>query len=516
MSASPTATATAITEPGHELALAEKLAAGSEHVELSHRLDDKDKDKDISSLGHDTDADADTNLTTPTTHRETRLVRRVDLRVLPVLAIIFAVSIIDRINVGSARVLGMQQDLDLTGNRYNVILQTFFPAYLLAELPSNYVLAQAQLSPRAWLSFLLVSWGAVLTGMGFTSSWRVLAFLRFLLGLFEGGILPGMVFIISCWYCRYEVHRRVSWAYSVGVLASAFAGVLAYALGLMGGLRDMKGWRWIFALEGAATMLIGIVSWFAIPHFPQHSNVLSADDKELYTARLQRDHGHGQANGEDKITWSLLGEVLGDWTNWLQILLFTFTNTSTYSLAFFVPTILTGMGYTGLHASLYSAWPYLATMGAMWIFAYVSDKTRMRTPVICVQSLLLLIGLLLIRPRYSNQLRYFGVFLATIGCQCNVPAQLALAQSNAPGSAKRSIMAAVVAWGGPIGGLVGSNIFRQQDAPTYVPGLYTTVAMAVMIIVGNVLVALVFHRRNRIAEQTNTPVHGVPDFKHSL
>lgn len=122
-----------------------------------------------------------------------------------------------------------------------------------------------------------------------------------------------------------------------------------------------------------------------------------------------RDRGSAEV---EKITFRTLKEVLSDWTSWLQFLLFTFTNTSTYSLAFFVPTILTvyfpclqcrvtgsnnnsqGMGYTGLKASLYSAWPYLVTMGAMWIFAYISDKTRMRTPVICAQSLLLLIGLL--------------------------------------------------------------------------------------------------------------------------
>ncbi|EXJ67576.1 uncharacterized protein A1O5_09589 [Cladophialophora psammophila CBS 110553] len=474
---------------------------GVEHLGFCDRLDDEKQ------CGGGDNVISDPNMTA----RKNRLVRRVDLYVLPVLAIIFACSIIDRINIGSARVLGMQEDLQLTGNRYNVILQTLFPAYLLAELPSNYILVKV--SPRLWLPFLIVAWGAVLTGMGFTTDWRVVAFLRFLLGAFEGGVLPGMVYIISCWYCRYEVHRRLSWAYSVGVLASAFAGVLAYALGLMGGLRDMKGWRWIFALEGAATMVLGIVAWFTVPEFPENSKVLKSEDQEVYTARLQRDRG--DANVE-KITLATLKQVLGDWTSWFQFLLFTFNNASTYSLAFFVPTILTGMGYTGLTASLYSAWPYLATMGAMWIFAYVSDKTKMRTPVICAQSLLLLIGLLLIRPNYSNHVRFFGIFLATIGCQCNVPAQISLAQSNASGSAKRSIMAVVVVWGGPVGGIVGSNIFRQQDAPTYVPGLYTTVAMAVVIIAGNVLLAFVYRRRNQVAEQSNTLVDGVPGFKHSL
>jgi MFS family permease len=197
--------------------------------------------------------------------RENRLVRKIDFRVLPPLAIMFAISIIDRINIGSARVLGMNKDLQLTGNRYNVCLLLFFPAYILAELPSNYFLVKFR--PAIWLTLIMFSWGAVLTGMGFTHNWRVLSFLRFLLGIFEGGMLPGMVYIISSWYvfssskfffwhsvksgtfwyCRFEVHRRIGWAYSVGVLASAFAGVLSYALGLMGGIRHMAGWRWIYS-----------------------------------------------------------------------------------------------------------------------------------------------------------------------------------------------------------------------------------------------------------------------------
>src|ERR1700744_5834150 len=85
-------------------------------------------------------------------------------------------------------------------------------------------------------------------------------------------------------------------------------------------------------------MVIGIVSWFTVPDFPENSNLLKSDDKELYTLRLQRDRGEANV---DEITLLTLKKVLSDWTSWFQFLLFTFTDTSTYSLAFFVPTILT-------------------------------------------------------------------------------------------------------------------------------------------------------------------------------
>ncbi|PMD15411.1 MFS general substrate transporter, partial [Hyaloscypha hepaticicola] len=400
-------------------------------------------------------------------------VRKIDFRVLPPLAIMFAISIIDRINIGSARVLGMNKELELTGNRYNVCLLLFFPAYILAELPSNYFLVKFR--PAIWLTFILFSWGAVLTGMGFTHNWRVLAFLRFVLGIFEGGMLPGMVYIISSWYCRFEVHRRIGWAYSVGVLSSAFAGVLSYALGLMGGIRHMAAWRWVYSASGT-TMAVAIICYFWLASFPEESRFLKAEDKDLYIARLERDRGN---SATEPITWKVLKETLSDWTTWMTWLLFTFTNSSTYALAFFVPSILTGMGYAGLKASLFSAWPYLPTIRLLWIGSYISDKTKMRIPIIIFQSILMIIGFIRI-----NQVRYLGVFFATMGCQCNVPAQISLAQMNAIGSARRSIVAVVTVWGGASGGIIGSLIFRTQDALHYTSGLYTSISMASCIILG--------------------------------
>jgi len=127
-----------------------------------------------------------------------RLRWKIDLRVLPMLGVLYAISVIDRNNIGSAKVLGLSDDLQLgKGARYSIILLLFFPAYTLADLPSNWLITRVQ--PHLWLSFLLLAWGAVLTGMAFTSNWQVMAFLRFLLGAFEGGVLPGMVYMISCW-----------------------------------------------------------------------------------------------------------------------------------------------------------------------------------------------------------------------------------------------------------------------------------------------------------------------------
>lgn len=161
--------------------------------------DEKDQVEGLAeSVGCVQDDSRVTDSTIESTARERRLVRKVDFRVLPMLSVMFAVSIIDRISIGSAKVLGMSEDLELTGNRYSVCLLLFFPAYFLAALPSNYLLVKFR--PDTWLSFIMLSWGAILTSMAFTHDWRVLAFLRFMLGLFEGGLLTGVIYIVSSWY----------------------------------------------------------------------------------------------------------------------------------------------------------------------------------------------------------------------------------------------------------------------------------------------------------------------------
>lgn len=269
-----------------------------------------------------------------------RFMWKIDWHVLPMLGIIYAVSIIDRINIGSAKVLGMQQDLDLgTGPRYSIILMLFFPGYALSDVPSNWILTKVQ--PRYWLPALTFSWGAVLTGMAFLNNWQVMAFCRFLLGAFEGGVLPGITFTIACWYTRTELHKRIAVAYAVGIIASALAGILSYGLGSMGGLRDMNGWRWIFSIEGGVSMLIGLIAPFFVPKFPDHTKWIQPDQRAYLYNKLEKDRGDYKTA---KFGWSAFVETSKDWTLWMQGTIYGFNVGTANATAFFAPTIITVSG----------------------------------------------------------------------------------------------------------------------------------------------------------------------------
>ncbi|KAG9075133.1 hypothetical protein FS749_013223 [Ceratobasidium sp. UAMH 11750] len=143
--------------------------------------------------------------------REHRLIKRIDFRLMPILCVLYALSLIDRGNLGSARVEGLGVTLKFEGhknNHFSIALLVFFIGYFLFELPSTLVLRR--LRPRNFLTIIIVLWGATTLGMGFVKSWKTLVVCRAFLGMLEAGFFPACVYLISSWYQRFEVQRRLS------------------------------------------------------------------------------------------------------------------------------------------------------------------------------------------------------------------------------------------------------------------------------------------------------------------
>lgn len=181
---------------------------------------------------------------------EKRVLRKIDSRLLPILGCLYTIALIDRSNIAVARISGMDEDLGLTeGNRVSVALMVFFIGYIIFEIPSNAFIHK--LGAANWLAFLAVAWGLVSMGIGFLENWQGLAVLRALLGVFEAGFFPGKstltptynktgmfvltilagcVYLVSSWYVRYEVQKRMAGFFLTASALSAFANILAYGL----------------------------------------------------------------------------------------------------------------------------------------------------------------------------------------------------------------------------------------------------------------------------------------------
>ncbi|KAK3711520.1 hypothetical protein LTR37_009511 [Vermiconidia calcicola] len=200
---------------------------------------------------------------------------------------------------------------------------------------------------------------------------------------------------------------------------------------------------------------------------------------------------------------------------WGFAFLFLCTTTVTYAIAFFLPQILEGMGFGVAAAQCLIAPPYV--VAAIWMFgcAVWGDAKHMRGPIIIVNAVLGLIGLPLLGFATNVGARYFGVFLAVTSCNANVPTILTFQANNIRGQWKRALASATLVGSGGIGGIIGSTVFRSQDAPAYVPGMITTIIACVLIVVVTLMLEFKFWRANKKAASGGKFIEGLEGFRYT-
>lgn len=306
-------------------------------------------------------------------------------------------------------------------------------------------------------------------------------------------------------------------------MAAAFAGILAYGLMQMKGLAGLGGWRWIFIIEGIIvscrlpphhpssrtdfplpqTCLVAIGGYFFLVDFPDGNRknwaFLGESERAWIVDRVNRDRGDVKTPKFNARKFFAAG---GDWKIWAYAMIFFNTTTLAYALAFFLPIILMGnMGFTVGEAQCLIAPPYAFAGIVMYTTAWLGDKYRMRGPIILINMAFAIVGLPIMGFHSNAAVRYFGVFLTTAGANSNIPAVMAYQANNIRGQWKRAFCSATLVSFGGIGGIAGSLVFREQDAPAYRPGMYTCIACSVLtcILVG--LLSLDFKIQNAKAER---------------
>lgn len=460
----------------------------------------------------------DTNTSVPELSKseERKLLLKIDFMLLPILCLLYACALIDRVNISSARVDGMGKDLDLLNpksNKYSIVLLVFFPGYFLFEIPSNVFLRR--IGTSRWLAGLALAFGIVSLSSGFVQSYKTLAVCRFILGVCEGGFFPGCVYLITCWYRRYEVQLRLTIFYMSGSLISGFSGIIAFGISKLNGKGGLAGWRWIYVLEGLATCVFALIAFVVISDFPQQAKWLTDKQRRDVVQRLDRDR-HDAKNDHKIIT---LKQTLGytfEGQLWYYGVIFGCATTSTYALAYFTPVILQGMGYTADKALIFSSPPYIVGVVYAIAVSFISDKTKMRGVYIIFNCLVTVVGLLLVAYVKNASIRYFGVFLAVAASALNIPMTIGFASNNIVDNGRRAVGTAIQTGWGAIGGIVASTVFRQADYPKYTPGLLTAIALTVLLGVMVGLQSLLFKRRNSRADRGELVINGLSDYRYTL
>jgi MFS family permease len=215
----------------------------------------------------------------------------------------------------------MDVDLDLDSNRYSIVLVVFFVSYVVFEVPSNMILTRVR--PSLYLPGIMCCWGAVTIGMGFTPNYHSLIAFRFVMGVFEAGFAPGILMLLSSWYKKEEQSKRFAVYISAAILSGAFGGLLAGSITSgMDGAHGIAGWRWLFLIEGSATVGFALIAMWWLPDFPAttSSKKFSDAEKDLAIRRLQASDQSVRIEGEASMgPWKALKGSLTNWRTWILV-----------------------------------------------------------------------------------------------------------------------------------------------------------------------------------------------------
>ncbi|KAL3460522.1 major facilitator superfamily domain-containing protein [Aspergillus heterothallicus] len=433
--------------------------------------------------------------------REKALVWKQDLHIVPLSAAIYLLCYLDRSNIGNARIMNSETGNDLltetnmTSYQYTIALMVFLIAYALFEVPSNYFLKK--LKPSRWIAFLMLSWGAVTMGLGGVHNFAQVTGLRFLLGVMEAGLFPGLVYFLTFWYRTHERSIRVALVLASATLAGAFGGAIAYGVGHMNQVHGLAAWRWLFIIEGAPSCASAVLVWFILPDYPETASWLSEEEKAMAARRLELEGSQGAAKA---MTWEDAKEVLCDWRLYAHYLVYFGISAPFSSLSLFTPAITSGLGYTSLNAQLMTVPPWAVAYVVTTVVAWSADHFNSRGLHSAAFSFIGAMGFLAsaVLPADAYLHRYGCLIVATSGSFACIPPLLGWLSSNIRSTAGTGLAIALnVSFGAP-GQIVGVWIYKSNEASRgYPTGHWTNAALLLLVTVGCILLRLYYGWMNR-------------------
>ncbi|KAF2176896.1 MFS general substrate transporter [Zopfia rhizophila CBS 207.26] len=404
------------------------------------------------------------------TPEEEKIVRRkLDMWIVPLTTFLYLLCFLDRANVGNARIQGMGKDLNLVGVRFNWVTSIFYIIYMFVEVPSNILLKL--IGPRFYLPLLVVGFGLVSLCTAFVRDFKDLLVARAFLGIFEGGVMPGIAFFITCFYKREELYLRIGIYVSAASLAGAFGGLLATALARIPRWgtehTPIHTWRNIFFFEGLITIIAGLLAPIVMPTKPSGTWFLDERQRRIAAERLVL---KGGADENEQVEFHHVARSFFNINNYICALGFFLINITVQGISLFMPTILNDLGWTATKAQLYTVPPYVCACVVAICIAFISDKTNRRGIYLAAFTLLAITGFSILRWATDANVRYMGVFFITLGAFPGGPGFLSWGMNNAAGPAVRAVSGAYIVTLGTAGGVLATWTYVSREAPKYSTG----------------------------------------------
>jgi ACS family tartrate transporter-like MFS transporter len=338
--------------------------------------------------------------------RRAAVISRVTRRLIPFAFICYVVAYIDRVNIGFAA-RELQQDLGLSATEYGLGAGLFFLGYCVFEIPSNLILDRV--GARRWIARIMIVWGIVSMATMFISDVTSFMIARVVLGLAEAGFFPGMVLYLTYWIPAAE-RARTNALFMMAAPVSVIVGApVSEAIMRMDGILGLRGWQWLFVLEGFPAVVLGLLALRVLTDRPEQADWLPAGDREWLTTTMAAERAQRLQSGHANVFGSLKsGRV------WLLTIVYLLNTSVTYGIFLWLPRMLQDTAGPGVSVSLYTAIPFVAALFGMVLIGRHSDKTAERKLHVAACAITASVGLFMAIAFQSNL--YLLVLAFTI-CQ---------------------------------------------------------------------------------------------------
>lgn len=346
---------------------------------------------------------------------EIRLVKRLDLFIMPTLWSMYWLNYLDRNAIALARLDGLEKDLNLTSAQYQTCVSILFVGYILGQVPSNMLLTRVR--PSYYMAGCMALWAVVSSLTAVATDFKGLLLTRFFLGVTEAPYYPGALYILGIFYTRKEIATRISILYTGNILATAFAGLIALGIFEMSGLGGISGWQWLFIIQGAVTFVIACLSILTLPDNPLTTKWLSPEQRLLAESRIVKDTvGHK----ENISAIQGLKDAARDPKLWLFAFM-QHMHLAANGFKNFFPTAVETLGFNRTITLVLTCPPYLIAGAISVAWSYSSGKFNERTWHITVAKAIAILGFILGFATLNTGAKYFAMCVFSIGNPTSPP-----------------------------------------------------------------------------------------------
>jgi ACS family tartrate transporter-like MFS transporter len=360
--------------------------------------------------------------------------------------VLYFVNQLDRVNISFAA-LTMNKDIGLTAEMYGFGAGIFFVGYFLFEVPSNLIMQRV--GARLWMFRIMLTWGLISAAMAWIHSPITFYSARFLLGLAEAGFVPGMFLYLSYWIPQSHTGRATGLFIIAAPLSTVLAGPLSTILLQLDGALGLRGWQWMFIVEGVPAIVLAFVTLWALPDRPEQARWLSKTEKEWLAAQIGAQERAATGSGGHSIAHGFASPVV-----LLLSAIYVSMVVGLYGIAFWLPQIVRGIGFSNLQTGFVVAVPYALGTVSCIVWSRRSDRHLERRWHFALPSFLAAFGLMASAVMGSQWLTLLPISLALIGIWAAVPVFWCVPGRHLSGLAAATGLAVINAVGN-LGGFAG-------------------------------------------------------------